>query len=84
MALSTVVFADSDPFFSSMDRAVGRMLSNALGVSLPSASGSRTASCQAAVPMDILETATYKLQADAPGMGPQDIKVELHENVLQV
>jgi HSP20 family protein len=34
---------------------------------------------------DIVETKdAYKLQADAPGMGPQDIKVELHENVLQV
>ncbi|PNW80469.1 hypothetical protein CHLRE_07g318850v5 [Chlamydomonas reinhardtii] len=35
--------------------------------------------------MDIVETPSgYELHADAPGLGPRDVKVELHNGVLQI
>ncbi|PNW80468.1 hypothetical protein CHLRE_07g318800v5 [Chlamydomonas reinhardtii] len=83
MALSNYVFGNSaaDPFFTEMDRAVNRMINNALGVA-PTSAGKAG---HTHAPMDIIESPTaFELHADAPGMGPDDVKVELQEGVLMV
>ncbi|GIL61959.1 hypothetical protein Vafri_16209 [Volvox africanus] len=85
MALTTVKFVD--PFFSEMDRAMNRFISNALGPSpsTATANGSRPGATHPTLAMDIIEKPTaYELHADTPGMSPEDVKVELHDGVLTI
>lgn len=76
----------SDPVLSEVERTLNRAFNSAL---FPSMVGARLAAPASPaqgtlhLPMDIVETdAGYELHADAPGMGPDDVKVELHDGVL--
>ncbi|KAG2490851.1 hypothetical protein HYH03_010769 [Edaphochlamys debaryana] len=83
--MSLALFSN-DPFVGSLDRVVGRML-NDFGMPnvLATPSGQRAAqpAGHLHLPTDIVETdKAFELIADAPGMSPEDLKVELHEGVL--
>ncbi len=73
----------NDPVFSEMTKMVDSLSSWPLiGTLGPRATG------QAGgfhLPMDIVETPTaFHLHADAPGMTPEEVKVELHEGTLTI
>ena len=73
---------------------MNRMLNTLGATSSMSSAGQRNANpaseldlarhpTRVSIPMDIVETNTeYQLQADTPGMSPEDLKVELHVGVL--
>lgn len=74
----------SDPVLSEVERTLNRAFNGALFPSMVGARlagpGAPSSAAHAALhlPMDIVETDTgYELHADAPGMGPDDVKVEV-------
>lgn len=79
---------ETERFSSDLERAMDRAFNNALtsravaptsGLLAPFVHGRGTH------PMDIVETdKAYELHTDAPGMTPEDIKVEIHNGVLTV
>lgn len=88
MALMTTFL--NDPIFNEMDRTFGALLPAVLGPARPRTSGSPTSSLALQpgtlhLAMDIIETPTgYEVHADAPGMRPEDVRIELHDGVLTI
>ena len=68
-----------DPFMTSMDRMMDRMITGALGFPMSSRQqpAAGTAGTLGILPMDVVEhDQHWQLVADTPGMTPEDIKVE--------
>lgn len=79
----------NDPMFDAMEKAIDRALHNAwAGNSLVPSAVSLVkpfASLAGSHAMDVVETdKEYKLLTDAPGLAPEDVKVEIHEGVLTI
>lgn len=85
MALSLFT---QDPFYTNMERAIDRAFNNALSgrFLVPDVSSMTPfTSLAGAHPMDVVETDKhYELHADAPGMNPDDIRVEVHEGTVLI
>lgn len=77
------VFGDIDLFNSPLERTIDRAFNNVLAGR--SQNAPQFPSLRGVHPMDVIETEkAYELHTDAPGMEPDEVKVEVHEGVLNI
>lgn len=71
--------------FTDLEEVVDNVFNNLVRRSFFPTTGLSTPSTRSLHPFDVIETdKAYELHADAPGLTPEEITVELHEGILTV